>query len=627
MKTRHLLPFAFAASTLAACASSVDDGSITMPPDAENGLETLDGRDDSFAIRPGSPEAEAVVAYVNRDIADDAAGVVFQDELDTKLHAWAARNIAEFRAGDDGTFGTADDQRFDDLTQLDRVRWVGRSALMRLFELAEAAGLFQRPTLDCADYVDHDRWNNYYITSYADLLEYENSRCSVVTGNVYLQISGTDLLPPSARSIRNLRYLETINGDLHITTSNHWNSVHFETLETVTGDVRAESPVGRAHTLDFAALKSASSIYMSQIQSSLFPALAHNDDIELRDSDLEGFTALETAAGILIYQRAQGTWNVDFPSLAEVETLQFDIHRSNSWNTPDVTFTGGFAELRSVSYLALNNGKYGQFSFPKLHTVDALRSTTAVDPFVGMTALEHAEELTSTSDKNTVGVHGGPPALETIGSLRVTTGEDVDGYDSLRAATGSITVTSQRGVQGFDALESIAGSITLDVGRDRDRIELNGFNRIEEVHSISIIASRTLVDIGPLFESLEFTEGQISITANHGFTDNIVFRSLAGMGGNLRVDDLKADTDMMPELQVVDGTVSIHRTPQELVGFPKLELIEGSLSLNASMNTWTGMQNLTAIGGNLSVPRSLPQADLDDFLNRLEEFSGTIIWN
>ena len=98
MKSLKLLSLVLAGSLLTvACGDTTEVADL--PPDSEFGLETLDGKDDSFAIRPGSPEATAVLAYVNRELANNAEGAAFRDEIDTKLHATAATNIVKFRAG------------------------------------------------------------------------------------------------------------------------------------------------------------------------------------------------------------------------------------------------------------------------------------------------------------------------------------------------------------------------------------------------------------------------------------------------------------------------------------------------------------------------------------------------
>jgi hypothetical protein len=142
------------------------------------------------------------------------------------------------------------------------------------------------------------------------------------------------------------------------------------------------------------------------------------------------------------------------------------------------------------------------------------------------------------------------------------------------------------------------------------------------------VAARRLVErhatVGDLFTSLEFTESNVSFLRNARFSGNPEFSSLLGIGGQLRIDSLKGDKDMMPILEIVDGGVTIDYMPQVFTGFDNLEHIEGTLALNRSVKSIDGFASLTSLGGNLLVSRTLDAAALDDFLNQLEEFSGTI---
>lgn len=619
------LSAALLATTLFACANGIDP-QLDLPPDAEHGIESNDGKDDSFAIRPGSPEADAVLAYVNRDLATAAEGAAFHQDLNAVLHAWAARNIADFRAGDDGAFGTDDDRTFDTLETLDAVPWVGRAALMQLFGLAEAAGLFQRPSVDCADYVKHDRYNNYYIRSYADLLEYENARCTTVNGNVHLEITGTDLLPPQARANRNLRFLTTINGNLHIQATKHWTSLHLESLQTVTGTIQGNSTRGLGHTLDFQALTSAKSITLQEVATATFAALQHNDKIQLHDSDLEGFTALQTVGELGIYQRFAGSYNVDFPALVGADYLKLQAHRANNWTDPNIAFTGGFPKLKTVDAIDRENGRYTDLRFPKVVSIGTLASAQTVDPFVGFTALKVAQTVHSQNDTHTSTIHTGPAKLAEVANLTVTTAEDVQGYNALRVASDKLAITTRLGVTGFDALET-AGKITLSIGGNRTATSFGGFNALTYADSVYLEANLTAVALGASFGALE-TTGQLTVGKNNGFSDNIEFASLLGVEGPVFIDTLH-DTavDIFPVLEIVDGKFSIESTPQQLRGMDQLERIEGSLSLKRVMNEIAGLSNLSAVGGNLSLPRTLPQPALDNFVLQLDEFSGTITYN
>jgi phosphatidylserine/phosphatidylglycerophosphate/cardiolipin synthase-like enzyme len=132
---RNLLA-AFAPSLLlfaAACPSPADD-------------EGGDGENDSFAIGkadggvdPESDEAKAVLLVVNDLELDFTA---FDDVV--KLDRRAAEGIIEHRDGPDGEPGTEDDDLFDDLEELDEVKFVAQTAFDALLKYAITEGYLDR---------------------------------------------------------------------------------------------------------------------------------------------------------------------------------------------------------------------------------------------------------------------------------------------------------------------------------------------------------------------------------------------------------------------------------------------------------------------------------------------------
>ena len=134
---RRLLP------PLLLCAAVLAAG-LTLPSCA--GDDPLDREDAPFpdgkadgGIDEGSPEALAVLALVN----DPAVGLGELDD-DARLNARAARGIIDHRDGADGVAGTADDDLFDDLAELDAVKYVGPVALGDLLDYAAAKGLLDQ---------------------------------------------------------------------------------------------------------------------------------------------------------------------------------------------------------------------------------------------------------------------------------------------------------------------------------------------------------------------------------------------------------------------------------------------------------------------------------------------------
>ena len=109
--------------------------------------EPGDGANDGFAagkadggIDPDSDEAKAVLLLVN----DLALGFVEFDD-DVPLNRRAAQNIIAHRNGPDGDATTPDDNDlFDDLAELDDIKYVGPSALQALLRYAIAEGYLAR---------------------------------------------------------------------------------------------------------------------------------------------------------------------------------------------------------------------------------------------------------------------------------------------------------------------------------------------------------------------------------------------------------------------------------------------------------------------------------------------------
>jgi phosphatidylserine/phosphatidylglycerophosphate/cardiolipin synthase-like enzyme len=114
---------------LGACAVDAVDDPIDG---ADAGFAT--GKADS-ALSPESAEAAAVLALVN-----DPAVDLDTLDFDAALHKTAATNIIGHRNGADGLVGTEDDDSFDDLAELDAIKFVGPVALTQLLDYAIAHG-------------------------------------------------------------------------------------------------------------------------------------------------------------------------------------------------------------------------------------------------------------------------------------------------------------------------------------------------------------------------------------------------------------------------------------------------------------------------------------------------------
>lgn len=104
--------------------------------------EIEDGENDAFpngkadgGFDEGSPEALGVLAMVN-DTSTTASSLKSGARVTTRV----ANNIVKHRDGADGTLGTADDDRFDTLAELDAIPYVGPVTLNALVEYARSKG-------------------------------------------------------------------------------------------------------------------------------------------------------------------------------------------------------------------------------------------------------------------------------------------------------------------------------------------------------------------------------------------------------------------------------------------------------------------------------------------------------
>jgi phosphatidylserine/phosphatidylglycerophosphate/cardiolipin synthase-like enzyme len=112
-----------------------------LAPGCTSNEDVEDGEDDSFggkadSLVDGSAEARGVLALVNDPTVD------FEElDIDAGLSSRVAGNIITKRDGADATAGTADDDRYDDLAELDAVPYVGPATLGQLLEYAREKGL------------------------------------------------------------------------------------------------------------------------------------------------------------------------------------------------------------------------------------------------------------------------------------------------------------------------------------------------------------------------------------------------------------------------------------------------------------------------------------------------------
>jgi hypothetical protein len=87
------------------------------------------------SVVEGSPEAVGVLAFLNHESTDVA---ILDHEVPLPSHA--AKNLIAHRDGPDGQLGTADDDRYDTVTEILGVPQVGASRLQAIIDYAAANG-------------------------------------------------------------------------------------------------------------------------------------------------------------------------------------------------------------------------------------------------------------------------------------------------------------------------------------------------------------------------------------------------------------------------------------------------------------------------------------------------------
>ena len=110
------------ATATVACSAATDGGSTG---------EDIGGSFEEDTMPPH--EVDSVIAFVN-----SPETTIDLLDADVGLDSRAAVNIIAHRDGADGVYPSADDNRFDSLEELDRVAFVGESALRKLRDFAVA---------------------------------------------------------------------------------------------------------------------------------------------------------------------------------------------------------------------------------------------------------------------------------------------------------------------------------------------------------------------------------------------------------------------------------------------------------------------------------------------------------
>lgn len=187
------LGITLAALSFAACVSSQADG---------DGIDDVaGGKADGFGVTDG--EARGILRVANEVSRDDLIDKA-------KVSARGARGIDDHRVGGDGIAGTADDDAFDTLDELDTVPYVGTRAFHRLLAYARRLG-----------WVDEDA-GDHVLDGFDETLLAADSTGRLAVLHVGARLSRVALPPPadappsSVRSRGGKFYLVYEHGELVI---------------------------------------------------------------------------------------------------------------------------------------------------------------------------------------------------------------------------------------------------------------------------------------------------------------------------------------------------------------------------------------------------------------------------
>lgn len=451
-------------SLTVACANTdAPDGS---PPDAIDAVGVLDGRADGFVVSPGSAEADAVLALVNRPIGDLPEAEALRQLIGTRVHGIPTDGILAYRLGPDELPGgpLPDDQEFADLRALDAIAYVGPVAIRRLWELAKAEGLYAPSTsVVCPQVGRYEQSNRLYgtgrvITNHRDLIAIQQSGCTKIEGTIELDLE----LGAGHRQLEAFENIEEIGRlvvDRHIGLENMtglsnlrrigsliYHSTELTDLKglegvtEISGDLRVrgvnsldgldnlervEGRVELAGITDISALsvlEFVGAMYLASIESldGLDGLEEVGDSLTIRafpEAGPPALRSLRTVGAALMIEHTLSSAVRGFDSL-EVVGSQLRLH-VNRLDT-----SGAFGALRAVGSLDIKHS-YGPV----------------------------AADLTGLSTLQQVG-----------GDLRVeisSPGSTLAGLESVEVIEGHLHVAKVRGLANFDDLVALSG-----IGRD-----------------------------------------------------------------------------------------------------------------------------------------------------------------
>lgn len=142
---KRLAALLFGAALFIGCGG--DDGESTLPSDAESA--SFGGSNTKADGRFSECDLQEVLKFVNESTT------TVESLKEVGINRLAGENLIKHRNGDDGVFGTGDDNIFDDLEELDSVYWVGPVTLEQIVNVVDSRcviNLDKRPYIDATTF-------------------------------------------------------------------------------------------------------------------------------------------------------------------------------------------------------------------------------------------------------------------------------------------------------------------------------------------------------------------------------------------------------------------------------------------------------------------------------------------
>lgn len=241
-------------------------------------------------------------------------------------------------------------------------------------------------------------------------------------------------------------------------------------------------------------------------------------------------------------------------------------------------------------------------------------SYTDVTALNGCEVIDGDLEIVSSGVTDLSGLY----SIRTInGSLTVsntTSLYEISGLSNLRSINGSLTISSNQWLNhlnGLSQLSSVKGAIT--VTSNANLSDMSGLGSISSADSLDIQSNGMLYKLG--FGTLLTVQKSITIAGNPNLTNLCCFDRLTEIGGDLKITDNSALSDIgaLRTLQTINGSLVLERNPYLVAGAPPYnDLLAG----------------LTSLASGLTITRNL-QLDtcvIDAFVRRLVNsfgYSGT----